>query len=395
MGAIAKTPGISKVVGLPNQREAILLKAALLQPPFANEAWQTWIRNVDLEHDLTPGERRLLPLAYSNLNSGAGADRLRFHPKIFGFCKRTLYYNSILMRRLLTVVTMLETIGVQPIVLKGAALILSGTYRKAATRVMADYDLLVPFDRKGDVVDFLVSNGFQPLPRWNWYVEPFRQVHSISLESKDYGELDLHWFPITAHKNKKSNALFFAHKQQLSKADQDIFIPEPELQLVHAMVHGLQNDTADRTQWICDAVKLIRHHPSINWDQVAQHTQALHVGAFVQHGTEYLAQAFGDTMAEDWLAPIRRIPVSATENRIFTALNSPQTRMRDQLFLRKQDLQQHQPGRSAVYYWRQLYRDWSHAASASSNNSLLREFLIAGSHLLRNENYQMGDYRKK
>lgn len=344
---------------------------------------------------MTPGERCLLPLAYTNLTTYAGVDPLSFNPRIMGLHKRTLYYNTILFKRLRAVLAVLENFGVEPIVIKGAALVMSGVYHKTATRVMADYDLLVPFDRKRDVLSVLVDRGFQFLPRWNWYLEPFCQVHSISLTSKDYGELDLHWFPLATCKTEQSNALYFANKQSVAIADQEIFMPVPELQLLHAIVHGLQNDSAYRTQWVCDAVKLIERQPSIDWEQVAQYAQMLHVEAFLQHGTYYLARTFPDTIAEKWLKSIRRLKVSKTENRVFTASIRPQNRMRDQFFLRKHDVQRHQPELSTLQCWYKLYRYWLYAASASSNGSMLREGFIAAGHLLCNKSYQMGEYRKK
>ncbi|MCP4194802.1 MAG: nucleotidyltransferase family protein [Planctomycetaceae bacterium] len=385
----------SESFGLPSPREEELLKAALLQSTDAIEYWDDWIGKVDLEHDLTSGERRLLPLAYANLTTCAGVDTVSFHPKIIGLSKRTLYYNTILFNRLLAVINVLETIGVEPIVIKGAALVLSGVYPKAATRVMADYDLLVPFDRKRDVVRLLVDAGFQFLPRWNWYLEPFSQVHSISLTSENYGELDLHWFPLAVCKAEQANSLYFAHRQPTAIADREITIPVPELQWVHAVVHGLQHDSADRTQWVCDAVKLIERYPSINWEQVTHFAQTLHVGAFLQHATDYLARLFPETIEGNCLESIRRLKITETEKRVFTASVRPRERMREQFFLRKYDLQQQQPELSTLKCWFKIYRYWLHAASAASNGSVLREGFIAVGHLLSNKSYQMGEYRKK
>lgn len=389
------TPRGERLAGLPAQREELLLKAALLPVPAATDAWKAWVGSVDIERDLSPAEDRLLPLAYHNLTASTARARPDFNSMTVERYKKTLYCNNQLLHNLLQVVDMLKSIDVQPIVLKGAALILSGTYDKIGTRVLTDYDLLVPFDRKEEVLGFLAHKGFKPADRWSWYREPFRQVHSIELESAQFGALDLHWLPIAVNKDEKVATAFFAHKESLSTAGRELFVTVPELQLIQAVAHGLRNEPAGRTQWVCDAVKLIERYPSMDWVKVARLAADLGAGPFIQNGLEYLAGAFERWIQERWLSTAREMRISPDERRVFLAWNKPYVGMRDLFFLKVYDLQQHAPGRSPIYYWWTLFHDWRHAAHASRNGSVARELVTAVRHFLGNTPYDMGGYRKQ
>jgi Uncharacterised nucleotidyltransferase len=384
----------ARPAGLPAGREALLLDAALLEPSAALDRWHRWQELANLEHDLTPGERRLLPTVYDHLVRAGQAEAAGFDARVVGICKRTFYYNSLLFRNLSRVLGIFDRGGIRPLLTKGAALLLSGAYPTISARVLADFDLLVPFEQKQAAFDLLSTQGFEPLPRWSWYLEPFQQVHSISLTSGELGEIDLHWYPLATHKCPQDNAHFFAARQALHWEDREVGVPEPELQMVHAMAHGLQNDAAGRTQWVCDAVRLTRAFPGLDWERVASHAAALEAGAFVQVGSEYLGRRFAGCIPDTALAAIRAIEVSADERRVFTAVNRPQTTMRDQLYLMKRDLERHRPGRARAWYWRTLWRYWRHAAAASGQHSLLRELAFAARQFVRNRRYDMGDYRE-
>jgi hypothetical protein len=388
--AMASIPWAS---GLPTERETLLLKAALLRGRAAMDAWACWLRDRDLEHDLTTGERRILPLARGNL---AACDEASMDPRIDGLYKRTLYYNSLLLRNLEQVVDMIKLIDVEPLVMKGAALILSGAYEKIGTRVLSDFDLLVPYERRQDVLDHLMREGFQPLERWSWYREPFHQVHSIQLQNGQHGGVDLHWFPMEAVKHEKTNEIFFAEKRLADIGRRRYFVPSPEIQLIQTIAHGLRNDPGTRTQWVCDAVKLIERFPELDWDGVARRAQELRVGAFLRHGVDYLASVFGDTVvSQACRSAVSGVSVTPLERRVFEVMNKPHVGARDLVFLRMQDIRDHRPGRPCIYYLWTLFRYWSHAARVASNGALAREFLVAARRLLTNGSYDMGSYRNR
>lgn len=68
--------------------------------------------------------------------------------------------NAHIWNELKAAVRLLNEIGIEPVLLKGAAYLASGTYGDAATRYLLDLDVLLPQTQLQKAVDRLVANGY-------------------------------------------------------------------------------------------------------------------------------------------------------------------------------------------------------------------------------------------
>src|SRR5687767_170472 len=100
----------------PDARQELLLRAALLAPPVAVDAWRR-IEADNKGHALDAGSARLLPLVWSNLHrDGIQIDGLGAR------YQATAAANETLLSDLQMVLRELGGAGIPTIVLKGAAL---------------------------------------------------------------------------------------------------------------------------------------------------------------------------------------------------------------------------------------------------------------------------------
>ncbi len=72
--------------------------------------------------------------------------------------------NETLLAALARIVAACNAINIEPVLLKGAARLIEGTYPSTALRFLGDLDVLIPAERAADVVAALQANGFHPDP---------------------------------------------------------------------------------------------------------------------------------------------------------------------------------------------------------------------------------------
>ena len=70
--------------------------------------------------------------------------------------------NLRLVAQTKKIAAVLNSVGVEPVGLKGIANILAGTYENPALRILADLDFLVPEDRLDECFDLLLAEGYGP-----------------------------------------------------------------------------------------------------------------------------------------------------------------------------------------------------------------------------------------
>src|SRR5262249_51645108 len=69
-----------------------------------------------------------------------------------------------LLSALARIVAACNAIGVEPVLLKGAARLVEGIFPSPALRLLGDLDVLIPRERAGDVLAALHGIGFRPDP---------------------------------------------------------------------------------------------------------------------------------------------------------------------------------------------------------------------------------------
>ena len=71
--------------------------------------------------------------------------------------------NALLLVTLKRVAALLNAIDIEPVVLKGATELITGSYPAAGMRVIGDLDLLIPIDRAQSAAAALKKAGFAPV----------------------------------------------------------------------------------------------------------------------------------------------------------------------------------------------------------------------------------------
>ena len=164
--------------------------------------------------------------------------------------------NRALRRQLGEVVTLLNGIGVEPVLLKGAIRLVDGLYPDPGWRMMHDLDLLVPPDRRVDAMAALHRGSYATAAAYR-HMEPSydRHHHCPPLVRPDRPA------PVEIH-----SELFVTRRQQLllpagamlaaaapiEVGDGRARLPDPGHQLIHLIGHC---QIADRG-YLCGSVPL-------------------------------------------------------------------------------------------------------------------------------------------
>ncbi len=196
--------------------------------------------------------------------------------------------NGAILSEVKHAVTLLNGVGVRPILLKGVAYLAAGVYRDAAARYIGDIDLLVPESQIPAAVEELSRNHYQQDNRDPF--GPFRH-HYPPLHRAGRPQIELHH---SLGPGKCSRLL--AAPEVIAKSlscDLDgtsVGIPCPEHLATHLIMHSqIQHPYTERI-WpplraICDLLYLDRRYGAdLNWKDIqARFRRAGENGTLVLH----------------------------------------------------------------------------------------------------------------
>jgi Uncharacterised nucleotidyltransferase len=150
------------------------------------------------------------------------------------------------------VIGLLNEIGVQPVLLKGAAALVSGLYPALGTRMIGDIDILIPPAKLTEAVKQLRSAGYQPADTEN----ELPGTENFELHRHDYphlrredwpAPLELHVRPV----NPKAARLFGSEELvgdavPLNWRGVECMLPSPTHFVLHNVIHAFVMDIRDR-----------------------------------------------------------------------------------------------------------------------------------------------------
>ena len=181
----------------------------------------------------------IAPTLYSSLNRSGLFTQLPDDGAEFLYAVWSLnrQRNRTMRQALVDVCGHLNTIGVTPLLLKGAVALTPGAYSGAFDRIIGDLDLLMPAGRTGECGDVLQKNGFIPY-RDSWGGE--QHHHEAPLQHPEYPvKIELHRSVIsrnlTAYKALNALAWQRADRQEFKGAE--MTVPDPTFQLLHNFLH--------------------------------------------------------------------------------------------------------------------------------------------------------------
>ena len=291
----------------PGRNEELLLRAALLDGDEARNAVAAWERAVDVDR-ISFGSYRLLPLLFRNSERlGVSLDHAGL---VGGVYRRSWYRNSILLENAARAVDALHGVGIESMLLKGAALILE-YHDDRGVRPLGDVDVLVRRDDYPKALDTLLSAGWSKVPRRfsNW-------TSAIGLEHVDGGALDLHRLPMFEHSGPASDHAMWEAGTQTDLGGRAALVQSPADLLLHVVAHGLAPYGAE--YWVADAFTVITRSPDLDWDRFIGQALERHLPHSVLEGVAYVAAGFDVAVPDAALVELRH-HVEPWERREFRA----------------------------------------------------------------------------
>jgi hypothetical protein len=205
-----------------------------------------------------------------------------------GVAALNLERNRAILAELRCAVSLLNQAGIEPVLLKGAAFLVTGICPDRAARYLADLDLLLPEDQLDTAVTILAAHRFER-DRLDAFAG-FRHHHA-PLHRPNAVDFELHRTLGSPRLQRLLPASEVVDRAVPFSFDGlRVRIPCPEHLLVHLIAHSQLQHSYNERIWpplraMCDLVDLQRHFgPALPWDRAAARFAAAgHRGLFVLH----------------------------------------------------------------------------------------------------------------
>lgn len=253
---------------LVSRRRLDLLRAGLLPPARAREAWDRWRASTGGIADAA--DRKLLPLVEWNLTSGASLSApFRGEP---GFVEVAWLRAERLVDEARSVLDALAAGGVRAVVLKGLALA-HLYYPHRSLRPMADLDLLVGpsrWDEARQIVEELGWRRLAPEP-----ASRLAHLHAEAFTLAGEVELDLHAHSLVESCARDADEAFFERSVPFALGSSSAFTLSPADHLLSVCVHGLRFSPVPAVHWAADATLIVRGAgDALSWDTLVREARA-------------------------------------------------------------------------------------------------------------------------
>lgn len=228
----------------------------MLPPDRALQAWEELRDHSDVLDKTDQATFRMLPMVYWNLrNTGLEDPALQL---LRGAYRQSWLRTRLVLRSAQTVIGHLRAARVEPVALKGSAL-LATAYPETALRPMHDVDILIPPGRFVRAFDALESAGWRPLRgSRRQYFSTLRSFHALPVIGPDSVETDLHRHMLEEDCYRGADARMLARLQQAELEGVRLTVPSLEDQVINACVHGVRWDPVPPLRWVLDVVMAVR-----------------------------------------------------------------------------------------------------------------------------------------
>ncbi len=314
---------------MPSPTEALIFHAALNSPASAIQAWQTWTQQVDLVHDdLDDDTFRLLSLVYENIAPHLPEDPLL--EKLKGISRYHWTKTQLALAHGSRAVTLLQTESIPTLLLKGAALI-GANYVRSSSRMMYDFDLLIPDEARERALALLYRHGWQasyPIPSSRYPL-----IHSLDLKLPADGTgLDLHWFALAESCSHGSDDDFWQASVPITiKGVETRRLSDSDL-CFHILAHGARWDPEPSHRWISDTLLLLRSPAVIDWDRVCADAEQRELALLVAAMLVYVRDTFAAPVPTEPITRLQHSHVKIGQRIEFWARNRQRARWRGLAF---------------------------------------------------------------
>ncbi|HWR57411.1 MAG TPA: nucleotidyltransferase family protein [Thermodesulfovibrionales bacterium] len=306
----------------PSPQQELLLRAALLTGTDAIEAWQQWKSSVDVE-DLDPGSHRMLPLLYRNLQVHGIKDPSMSRYK--GVYRQTWYKNQLLFHALGSVLRSFGELGIETVVLKGAALTVLN-YKDFGLRPMNDFDVLVRVEHVLPAMRLLQDQGWIPTD-----FEPNEKYisvrHSHGFRNGKGQEIDLHWHVLSQSREMDADNDFWDGAITVNIRDAATRALNPTDQLLQVCIHGAKWNYTPPFRWVADAMSILNTARSeVDWNRLIEQSMKRRLLLPLRGTLSYLKDLVAAPIPPEILGSIEDISVSRIESLEHKINISPRTR---------------------------------------------------------------------
>ena len=192
--------------------------------------------------------------------------------------------NEKILSGLARIAALLNAIDIEPLLLKGAAHLVEGTYPEPSMRILGDVDILIPASRSGDAAAALKAAGFGT--KFSDVIPPPAHHHLPMLHDpeNDLG-VELHTDVISRSPDAMiSTAWFCEMARPVVFRNQRVRLPEPTRNSGHTIFHseifhGLYALNKIQLRHLLDlALIRARHDGAIDWNELDHRFSAAGVG---------------------------------------------------------------------------------------------------------------------
>jgi hypothetical protein len=302
----------------PTAAQELMLRAALLDGPAAEEAWRE-LRPGLARGGLGAAERRLVPLLYGNLKRHGITDPLLSTLQVPYF--EAWSRNRWLLDRAPLLLERLSSAGIPTLLLKGAALVLTAYDGDGGVRPMADLDLAVPTARAGEAAVVVRRAGWTPV---HAITPSFLRVRHASAFVDGAGrQCDLHWHVFEECCRPDDDDDLWEAAEAVECWGHPTRVLSPSDQLVHVCAHGLKWASQPGIRWVADATRVLAM-AEIDWARVVAQARRRRYVLRMRESLAYLRERMSAPVPGFVLAELALEPVSRLEHFERRVLGSPQ-----------------------------------------------------------------------
>lgn len=287
----------------PDERQMLLLRAATEQGEAALAAWREWLATGRFD-DIDGASFAMIPQVYEHVVAVGGEfeEAARLH----GIQRRQWYQNRVAMHALAQAVGALADAGIEAMVLKGAALLLS-VPEVSSSRGMSDVDLLVRSEDAVRAAEVLLSKGWAK--SWQRMPQPaqaFELMHAYPLRDIAGASLDLHRQMLEDNGAPGIDRGAWKRAGSAEIEGRVVRVPAPEDLLVAVCVHGTRATPSRTIRWVLDALAVIAAFGAdMDWDLVVRIARRRRMTLSLCEALWFVRGEFGAVVPESTFEALR------------------------------------------------------------------------------------------
>jgi hypothetical protein len=216
--------------------------------------------------------------------------------------------NKQILSTLARVAGLLNAIDIEPVLLKGAALLVEEIYPQSSMRILGDIDILIPKDRSAEASAALKAAGFDT--KWSAVSPPSHHHLPMLLDPETGTGVELHTDVISRSADAVIATDWFCEKTRpVVFRGQRVRLPEPTRNAGHIIFHSqifhdLYTHNKVQLRHVIDLVLLrARHEKTIDWDELDRRFSAADAGEALATYLHWVSELLGQAAPQLSQAP--------------------------------------------------------------------------------------------